>query len=101
MYHMQKRYRYLSFLLMLILGVRLKTQEFDVTLPEPGDIYTILKYLALVSPMRGKPPEGPDEAASFQIVFSAHPGRMSALGWGKEEGGGARVLGPDVWDHNR
>jgi hypothetical protein len=53
----------------------------------------------LVSPMRGKPPEGPDEAASFQIVLTAHPGRMSALGWGKEEGAGARVLGPDAWDH--
>jgi uncharacterized protein (DUF58 family) len=78
--------------------VRLKTQEFDVTLPEPGDIYTILKYLALVSPMRGKLPEGPDEAASFQIVFTAHPGRMSALGWGKGEGLGARLLGPDAWD---
>jgi uncharacterized protein (DUF58 family) len=80
--------------------VRLKTQEFDVTLPEPGDIYTILKYLALVSPMRGKPPEGPDETASFQIVFTAEPGRMSALGWGKEEGAGARLLGPDAWVGN-
>jgi len=77
--------------------VRLKTQEFDVTLPEPGDIYTILKYLALVSPMRGKPPEGPDETGSFQIVFSAHPGRMSALGWGKGDGTGARLLGPETW----
>jgi hypothetical protein len=80
--------------------VRLKTQEFDVTLPEPGDIYTILKYLALVSPMRGKLPEGPDEAASFQIVFSAHPDRMSALGWGKAEGVGAHLLGPDAWDRS-
>lgn len=77
--------------------VRLKTQEFDVTLPEPGDIYTILKYLALVSPMRGKPPEGPDEAASFQIVFTAHPDRMSALGWGKTEGAGSRVLDLGQW----
>lgn len=75
--------------------VRLKTQEFDVTLPEPGDIYTILKYLALVSPMRGKPSEGPDEVASYQIVFTAHASRMSALGWGKSDGAGARVLGPD------
>jgi uncharacterized protein (DUF58 family) len=81
--------------------VRLRTQEFDVTLPEPGDIYTILKYLALVSPMRGKPPEGPDEAASFQIVFTAHPGRMSELGWGKDEGAGTRVVGPDAWDRHR
>jgi uncharacterized protein (DUF58 family) len=78
--------------------VRLKTQEFDVTLPEPGDIYTILKYLALVSPMRGKLPEGPDEASSFQIVFTAHAGRMSALGWGKDESVGARVLGPETWN---
>jgi hypothetical protein len=78
--------------------VRLKSQEFDVTLPEPGDIYTILKYLALVSPMRGKAPEGPDDAGSFQIVFTAYPGRMSALGWGKGDGMGARMLGPDTWN---
>jgi hypothetical protein len=47
--------------------------------------------------MRGKPPEGPDEAASFQIVFTAHPDRMSALGWGKTDGAGSRVLGLDHW----
>jgi hypothetical protein len=50
--------------------------------------------------MRGKLPEGPDEAASFQIVFSAHPDRMSALGWGKAEGVGAHLLGPDAWDRS-
>jgi hypothetical protein len=48
--------------------------------------------------MRGKPPEGPDETASFQIVLTAEPGRMSALGWGKGEGVGARLLGPETWD---
>jgi len=57
--------------------------------------------LALVSPMRGKAPEGPDDTASFQIVFTAHPGRMSALGWGKGEGVGARLLGLDAWDRDR
>ena len=36
-----------------------------------------------------------------QIVFTTHPGRMSALGWGKEEGAGARMLGPDAWDRSR
>src|SRR5581483_3381245 len=80
--------------------VRVKTQEFDVTLPEPGDIYTILKYLALVSPMRGKSPAGPDEAGSFQILFTAHPERMSALGWGGREVAGARVLSPDSWSRS-
>ena len=34
--------------------VRFCTQEFDVSFPDEGDIYTILKYLALVSPMKGK-----------------------------------------------
>ena len=77
--------------------VRLKTQEFDVTLPEPGDIYTILKYLALVSPLRGKPPQGPDESGSFQIVFTASPGRMSALGWGNGDPAGTRVISPGSW----
>ena len=78
--------------------VRLKTQEFDVTLPEPGDIYTILKYLALVSPMRGRPPAGPDESGSFQIVFTANPDRIAALGWGKREGAGARILSLESWN---
>jgi uncharacterized protein (DUF58 family) len=83
--------------------LRFRTQELDVTLPEEGDIYTILKYLALVSPMRGKPPAAPDDPNSFQIVFSADPERMSALGWAGGEGQGSRVLGPGTFtqqDHD-
>ena len=38
--------------------VRFRTQEFDVSLPEEGDIYTILKYLALVIPDEGESPGG-------------------------------------------
>ena len=78
--------------------VRLQTQEFDVSLPEDGDIYTILKYLALVSPRRGKPPAAPDDSASFHIVFSANPERMSAIGWGMGESRGARLLGPGTFE---
>ncbi|MGA3203419.1 MAG: DUF58 domain-containing protein [Bryobacteraceae bacterium] len=77
--------------------VRFCTQEFDVSLPDEGDIYTILKYLALVSPMRGKPPAGPDDPSSFQIVFSANPQRMTALGWGSGEERGGRMLGLDAF----
>jgi uncharacterized protein (DUF58 family) len=77
--------------------VRFRTQELDVTLPEEGDIYTILKYLALVSPMRGKPPGAPDDPSSFQIVFTANPTRMETLGWGVGEGRGARVLSVDAF----
>ena len=76
--------------------VRFRTQELDVTLPEEGDIYTILKYLALVSPMRGQAPGPPDESDSFQIVFSAYPDRMAAIGWGTDEAHGARLVGQDA-----
>ena len=76
--------------------VRFRTQEADVTLPEDGDIYTILKYLALVSPLRGQPPGVPDDPDSFQIVFTANPERMAAAGWGMDDGYGTRVVGADT-----
>ena len=74
--------------------VRMRTQDIDVTSPAEGDIYTILKYLALVTPRPGARPEAPDEADPFQIVLSANPERMTALGWGGY-GQHARVLGPE------
>lgn len=77
--------------------VRFQSQDIDVTLPDDGDIYTILKYLALVNPRRGKPPAAPDDPSSFHIVFSANPERMSALGWGAGDGRGARILGRDAF----
>lgn len=77
--------------------VRFRTQEFDVNFPDEGDIYTILKYLALVSPMRGKAPAAPDDPSRYQIVFSSNPQRMSTLGWGVGDERGARVLGLDAF----
>ena len=79
--------------------IRFRTQELDVTLPDETDIYTILKYLALVSPMRGKSAEVPDDPTSFQIVFSVNPERMVALGWGACENRGACMLGADAFSH--
>lgn len=76
--------------------VRLRTQEFDVTTPEAGDVHSILKYLALVSPMRGKPPRAPDDTGCFQVVISADPARMSALGWGAIDGAPARIVDHDT-----
>ncbi|HVO98566.1 MAG TPA: DUF58 domain-containing protein [Bryobacteraceae bacterium] len=77
--------------------VRLQTQEFDVCSPEEGDIYTILKYLALVSPMRGKTPAAPDDLACYQLILTSNPQRMASLGWGSGEERGARMLGPDAF----
>jgi len=73
------------------------TQEFDIRLPEEADTYTILKYLALVRTAWGKPPAGPDDENSFQIVFSSNPERMGSLGWGSGEARGARLFGLDAF----
>lgn len=76
-------------------AVRLRTQELDLRIPEQGNIYAALRYLAVVSPMRGRPPAAPDDKDSFHIVMSAQPQQMESLGWGRGEGRGARVLSPD------
>jgi uncharacterized protein (DUF58 family) len=63
--------------------LRFRTQDFDVSLPAEGDIHTVLKYLALVEPRLGKPPQPPDDLGSLHLVFSADPERMASLGWGR------------------
>lgn len=71
--------------------VRFRTQEFDVTLPEMGDAYTVLKYLALARPLRGKPPLTPGQEESSQVVFSTRPAaQLRDLGWDQ-----ARIVGPE------
>ena len=77
-------------------AIRFRTQELDLTIPEEGNIYAILRYLALVSPLRGRPQLTPDDATSFQVVFSANPEQAAALGWSSGENQGTRVLGPSV-----
>jgi hypothetical protein len=79
--------------------VRFCTQEFDLSFPDEGDIYSILKYLALVSPAKGKAPAPPDDPSSFQIVFSSNPRRMTKLGWGEERG--TRMIGPDAFSSSQ
>lgn len=71
-----------------VTGVRFSTQDFQVTIPEDGDVYTILKYLALVAPAAGRAP-GPINAHSFQVVFSASPQLAETAGWTP-----ARVVAP-------
>jgi hypothetical protein len=70
-------------------GIHFRSQDFTFRLPEEGDIYTILKYLALVECQAGKAAEPPFDEHSFQIVFSAAPDRFAQAGWHR-----ARLLGP-------
>ncbi len=61
--------------------IRMRTQNFDASIPEQGDVYTILKYLALVAPLPGRPPVVPDDDKSFALVFTSSPARMLEAGW--------------------
>jgi uncharacterized protein (DUF58 family) len=71
-------------------GIRFRSQQFDIRVPEEGDVYAILKYLALVFPQTGKPAETPADESSFQIVLSPKPGLFRDLGWVP-----AHVLSPE------
>ena len=58
----------------------LRSQRFALAIPEEGEIYDLLKFLALVEPLVLLNPgeadqsiEDPVDAANLQIVFSALP----------------------------
>ncbi|MGO4883957.1 MAG: DUF58 domain-containing protein [Bryobacteraceae bacterium] len=73
-------------------GIHFRTQELDFRLPEEGDIYTILKYLAKVERRETvKLPDASGDEISFPIVLTASPGRF-----GDPEWVGARVIGPEM-----
>lgn len=72
--------------------LRFATQNFDVRLPEEGDIYTILKFLAQASPLGARAPVWPYEENSFQIVLSLSAAPFEQTGWHA-----ARFLGVDAF----
>ena len=61
--------------------LRFRTQNFDITSPAEGDVYTILKYLALVEPKRTRTTLSPGREDSLQVVFSAAPAPPADSGW--------------------
>jgi uncharacterized protein (DUF58 family) len=70
--------------------LRLRCQDFDLIMPEQGDVYDVLKRLALVRYEPAKPPLLPEESEAYQLVFSARdPQRLAEAGWRD-----ARLLGP-------
>ncbi|MCU0246932.1 MAG: DUF58 domain-containing protein [Bryobacter sp.] len=74
--------------------VRFRTQDFEVRAPVEGDVYVILKYLALVEPRRKAVPllrgvTSLDEPESAAILFSASPARLAGGGLD-----GVHVRGP-------
>ncbi len=69
--------------------VRFGTQDWDILTPVEGDVYDILKYLALVQPRHASIPLQHRFEPSVTIVFTAQPHRMEEGAWA-----GARVLDP-------
>jgi uncharacterized protein (DUF58 family) len=74
--------------------VRFIAQGLDVTTPDTADIYTILKYLALAVPTKGRLEVGPGDK-DFHIVFTQNPQQFLALEWHNHEVSNIRLLGPD------
>ncbi|MDX2152536.1 MAG: DUF58 domain-containing protein [Bryobacteraceae bacterium] len=61
--------------------VHFRTQTFDLRLPEDGDVYAILKYLAVVAPLPGRPVAAPHDEPSVQVVFTPQPDKVVEAGW--------------------
>ena len=76
--------------------VRFRTQDFDVTAPNEGDAYTMLKYLALVTPQRTLKLVEPGREESIQVVFSPHPEKVAEQGWHRALLVGLSQLGTDA-----
>ena len=73
--------------------IRFITQTWDAT---NADIYTILKYLALVSPQAGRP-ETVLNHNDLHIVFTQYPERFRALGGCPPQSRRAWLVGPDYF----
>lgn len=75
-------------------AVHFRSNGFAMRHPEEGDIYAILKYLALVYPQTGAPVESPLDDSAFQVVLTAAPEPFRDAGWGADANS-ARILTPD------
>ncbi len=71
---------------------RLETQNYSLAIPELGDAYTILKYLALVGPVPGKLPEVAGDERAIVLVLTSNPQRYEDTARI-----GARILHPGVF----
>ena len=73
------------------ISIHFRSNGFHFRQPEDGDIYGILKFLALVYPQGSQERESPVDDSSYKIVFTTSPQRFLDSGWV-----GARILGPEA-----
>jgi len=64
-------------------GLWLRSQRFSLAVPDQGDVYAALRFLALAEPLMtgGAEPGAPVDGANLQVVFTVHPGDFEAAGW--------------------
>ena len=72
-------------------SIHFRSNGYELRQPEEGDIYTILKYLALVYPQKASELEAPLDDTSYKIVFTPSPRQFAEAGWMD-----ARVFDPEV-----
>ena len=72
-------------------SIHFRSNGYELRQPEEGDIYTILKYLALVYPQKANELEVPLDDTSYKIVFTPSPRQFAEAGWMD-----ARVFDPEV-----
>ncbi|MBM3798107.1 MAG: DUF58 domain-containing protein [Acidobacteria bacterium] len=64
-------------------GARLhfRTQAFEFESPAEGDVYVILRFLALVEPRRGRNLPAPARADNIHVVLTPSAERVAQAGW--------------------
>jgi hypothetical protein len=79
-------------------AIHFRSQGYELRQPEEGDIYTILKYLALVYPrsgaggsQRANASEAPIDDTSYKVVITPSPRQFEEAGWRD-----ARLLDPEA-----
>jgi uncharacterized protein (DUF58 family) len=73
-------------------SLQFRSQGFHCRLPEEGDMYNILRFLALVDRRQGRPAEPPSDDSNYQVIFSASPDQFARMGWRP-----AHLLGPGAF----
>jgi uncharacterized protein (DUF58 family) len=67
------------------IAVWFRSQRFSCAISDEGEVYDVLKYLALVEPVMGqtsdRAAEPPLDALSVRIAFSAQPEEFENEGW--------------------
>ncbi len=61
--------------------IRFRTQHYELSIPGEGDVYHVLRYLAVVSPVAGAGVPEPPEEPACAVVFTARTQRFEEAGW--------------------